>query len=80
MEKEIAVYVRNHVDNFEEYLQLALVRMDKSRCPFWMAADEGFYNEIIATIEEWCLDNDVDCSEWDFGELIEGSKGIIWED
>lgn len=77
--KDIAAYVRNHVEDYEDYLQLALKRMDKTRCPFWMAADDGFYNDIVSAIEDWCFDNDVDCSEWDFEDLIEGYDGIIWE-
>lgn len=78
--KEIAAYVRNHVEDYETYLQLALKRMDKTRCPFWMAADEGFYNEIVSAIEDWCWDNDVDFSEVDWEDAIEGDEGIIWEE
>lgn len=78
--KEIAAYVRNHVDDYEAYLQLALKRMDQMRCPFWMAADDGFYNDITSAIEEWCWDNDYDYNDLDFEDLIEGEDGIIWED
>ena len=76
---EIAAYVASHVENYELYLQLALDRMDRTRCPFWMAADEGFYNEITSAIEDWCWDHDIDYDDWDFEELIEGEDGIIWQ-
>lgn len=77
--KEIAAYVAANVEDYELFLQLALGRMDKYRCPFRMAADYDFYNDIVSAIEDWCFDNDVDCSEWDFEDLIEGYDGIIWE-
>ena len=32
--KEIAAYVRNNVEFFEERLQMALNKMDRMRCPF----------------------------------------------
>lgn len=70
--KEIAAYVRNHVENSEEYLRLALDRMDKMRCPFWMAVDDGFYRDVVRAIEDWCLDNDVDYEFLDFEAVIEG--------
>lgn len=76
--KDLAAYVRNNVEDYEEYLQLALKRMERERCPFWMAADDGFYNDITNAIEEWCWDNDVNCEELDFDELIDGDDGIIW--
>lgn len=78
--KELAAYVRSHVDDYEAYLQLALNRMDRMRCPFYMAADEGFHNGITSAIEDWCWENDVDYDELDLEELIEGDEGIIWEE
>jgi hypothetical protein len=78
--KELAAYVREHVEDYEEYLQLALKRMDKMRCPFEMAADEGFYNDVVSAIEDWCLDNDKDFFELDLDEVIDGDDGIIWEE
>ena len=77
--KEIAAYVRNNVENYEERLQLALNCMDRDRCPLRMA-DRRLYDEIVSAVEEWCWDNDVDCSEVDWDEAIEGDDGIIWED
>ena len=75
--KEIAAYVRNNVEDYEERLQLALKRMDRMRCPFEMATDEGFYCEITKAIEDWCYDNEVDFYELDLDEVIDA---IIWED
>jgi hypothetical protein len=54
--------------------------MDKMRCPFWMADDGRLYDEIVGAIEEWCDDNDVDYSEVDWDEVIDGDDGIIWEE
>ena len=76
--KEVAAYVRNNVEFFEERLQLALNKMDRMRCPLQMA-DEELYNDIINAIEEWCWDNDVDCSEVDWDDAIDGEDGIIWQ-
>lgn len=77
--KEVAAFVRNNVEFFEERLQLALNKMDRMRCPLSFA-DEELYNDIINAIEEWCWDNDVDCSEVDWDDAIEGCEGIIWEE
>lgn len=77
--KEIAAYVRNHVEFYEERLSLALGWMDRDRCPLRMA-DDGLFDEIVDAIEDWCWENDVDCSEVDWDEVIEGDDGIIWEE
>jgi hypothetical protein len=77
--KEIAAYVREHVEDYERRLSFALGRIDHMRCPFWMA-DQSLYDEIVSAIEEWCDDNEVDCSEVDWDEVIDGYDGIIWED
>ena len=77
--KEVAAFVRNDIEDFEVRLQLALKRMDRMRCPLSMA-DGMLYDEIVDSIEEWCWDNDVDCSEVDWDEVIEGDDGIIWEE
>lgn len=77
--KEVAAYVRNNIEDFEERLQLALKRMDRMRCPMRMA-DDGLFDEIVDAIEDWCWENDVDCSEVDWDEVIEGDDGIIWEE
>lgn len=77
--QEVAAYVRNNVEDFEERLQLALKRMDRMRCPL-RNADEGLFDEICDAIEDLCWENDVDCSEVEWDEVIEGDDGIIWED
>lgn len=77
--KEIAAYVRNNVEDYEERLQLALKRMDRMRCPMRMA-DDGLYDEMCDAIDDWCWENDVDGSDWDYEDLIEGYDGIIWEE
>lgn len=75
--KEIAAYVRNNVEFFEERLQLALNKMDRMRCPLSFA-DEGLYDDISNAIEEWCDDEEVDFYEIeDLEELIDQ---IIWEE
>ena len=76
--KEIAAYVRNNVEFFEERLQLALSKMDRMRCPLSFA-DQELYDDISNAIDDWCLDNEVD-NDWDYDDLIEGDKGIIWEE
>ena len=76
--KELAAYVRNNVEFFEERLQLALNKMDRMRCPLSFE-DEELYDDISNAIDDWCWDNDVDNNDWDYEDLIEGDDGIIWE-
>ncbi len=77
--KEIAAYVRNNVEFFEERLQRALNKMDRTRCPLSFA-DQELYDDISNAIDDWCWENDVDGSDWDYEDLIEGYDGIIWEE
>lgn len=77
--KELAAYVRNNVEFYEERLSLALGWMERDRCPLSMA-DSRLYDEICDTIGDWCIDNDIDENDLDFDELIDGDDGIIWED
>ena len=77
--KEIAAYVRNNVEFFEERLQLALNKMDRMRCPLSFA-DEELYDDISNAIDDWCWDNEVKNEDWDYEDLIEGDDGIIWEE
>ncbi len=77
--KEIAAYVRNNVEFFEERLQLALDKMERMRCPLSFA-DESLYEDIQYAVEEWCDEQEIDCSQWDFDDLLEGDNGIIWEE
>lgn len=77
--KEIAAYVRNNVEDYEERLQLALKRMDRMREPLWMA-DAVLYNEIVDAINDWSWDNEVNIEDWDIEDLIDGDNGIIWEE
>lgn len=74
--KEIAAFVRNNIEDYEERLQLALKRMDRMRCPMRMA-DDGLYDEMCDAVEDWCEDNDIDFYEIDLEELIDE---IIWEE
>ena len=78
--KEVSAYVRDNVEDYEIRLSLTLKQMDKMRCPFWMADDGRLYDEIVDAISEWCDDNDVDYSEVDWDEVIDGDDGIIWEE
>lgn len=79
--KEIAAYVRDHIEDYEIRLQLTLKQMDKMRCPFWMADDGRLYDEIVDAISEWCDDNEVSVEfDEDWEDLIEGDEGIIWEE
>ena len=78
--KEIAAYVRNNVEFFEERLQLALNKMERLRCSLRFA-DAELFNAIADKVVEWCSDNEVDVDYWeDWDELIEGEEGIIWEE
>ena len=78
--RKVAVYVRNHVVFYEERLSVALGWMALDRCPLRMA-DSSLYDEIVDAIEEWCWNNEVDCSEVDWDDVIEGDEnGIIWEE
>lgn len=78
-QKEIAAYVRNHVEFYEERLSLALGWMERDRCPLRMA-DDSLYDEIVDAIEEWFDDNEISIDyDFDFEEMIEGDDGIIWE-
>lgn len=76
--KEIAAYVRNNVEFFEERLQLALNKMERMRCPLSFA-DQELYDDISNAIDDWCCDNEVDNDDWDYEDLIDGDEGIIWE-
>jgi len=78
--KEIAAYVRNNVEFFEERLQLALNKMERLRCSLRFA-DAELFDAIADKVSEWCSDNEVDVDYWeDWDELIEGYEGIIWEE
>lgn len=77
--KEIAAYVRNNVEFFEERLQLALNKMERMRCPLSFA-DQELYDDISNAIDDWCWDNEVDNDDWDYEDIIEGDNGIIWEE
>lgn len=76
--KEIAAFVRNNVEFFEERLQMALNKMERMRCPLSFA-DQELYDDISNAIDDWCWDNEVDNDDWDYEDLIEGDEGIIWE-
>lgn len=76
---EIAAYVRNNVEFYEERLQLALKRMDRMREPLRMA-DQELYDDISNAIDDWCWDNVVNNEDWDYEDIIEGDNGIIWEE
>lgn len=78
--KELAAYVRNNVEFFEERLQLALDKMERNRCSLHFA-DAELFDSIADSILEWCNNNEVDLDYWaDFDDLIEGDEGIIWEE
>lgn len=76
--KEIAAYVRNNVEFFEERLQLALNKMERMRCSLRIA-DSELFDAISDAIDEWCDDNEVNNEDWDYEDIIEGDEGIIWE-
>jgi hypothetical protein len=76
--KEIAAYVRNNVEFFEERLQLALNKMERMRCSLRFA-DSELFDAISDAIDEWCDDNEVNNEDWDYEDIIEGDEGIIWE-
>lgn len=78
--KEIAAYVRNNIEFYEERLQLALNKMDHMRCSLRFA-DSGLFEKIVDVVSEWCDDNEVSLDffeDWD--DLVEGDRGIIWEE
>lgn len=76
--KEIAAYVRNNVEFFEERLQLALDKMERLRCSLHFA-DAELFDDIVDKIEEWCDDHEVCYDEVDWDDAIDGDEGIIWE-
>ena len=82
--KEIAAYVRNNVEFYEERLQLALNKMDRMRCSLRFA-DNELFERIVDSVREWCDDRGIDVNDFeesfsDWDELIEGDNGIIWEE
>lgn len=77
--KELAAYVRNNVEFFEERLQLALNKMERMRCSLRFA-DSELFDAISDAIDEWCDDNEVNNEDWDYEDIIEGDNGIIWEE
>lgn len=70
--KEIAAYVRQNVEFFEERLQLALNKMDRMRCPLRMA-DSYLWNEICDAADDWSCDNNVNIEDVDL-------EDILWEE
>ena len=56
--KELAAFVRNNVEFFEERLQPALSKMDRMRCPLRFA-DHELYDDICDAIEDWCYEYEV---------------------
>lgn len=77
--KELAAYVRNNVEFYEERLSLALRWMERDRCPL-RVADYNLYDAISDAVSEWCDDNEISLEfDEDWDELIEGDEGIIWE-
>lgn len=77
---EVAAFVRNNVEFYEDRLQLALNKMDRSRCPLKMA-DRDLYGEIIDVACEWFDDQEISIeNDMDWDEFIEGDNGIIWQE
>ena len=77
---EVAAFVRNNVEFYEDRLQLALNKMDRSRCPLKMA-DNDLYEEIIDAACEWFDDQEISIeNDMDWDEFIEGDNGIIWQE
>lgn len=72
--------MRNNVEFYEDRLQLALNKMDRSRCPLKMA-DNDLYREIIDAACEWFDDQEISIeNDMDWDEFIEGDNGIIWQE
>lgn len=57
--KEIEAYCANNIEDYEVRVQLALKRMDRNRCPFWMADDGSLSDEIRDCAYEWCDDHEI---------------------
>ena len=72
--RDIAAYVRDNVEFYEERIQLALSMMGVMRCPLEVA-NHALFDDISDTIEEWCEDNGVDFMNLDLDELVDE---IIW--
>lgn len=72
--RDIAAYVRNNVEFYEERIQLALSTMDIMRCPLEVA-NHALFDDISDTIKEWCEDNKVNFKSLDLDELVDE---IIW--
>lgn len=67
--KEIAAYVSENVEGYDERLSYALTIMDHSRCPL-NHADPRLFNEIWGAIDDYCIDNDLDADEIDIEDII----------
>lgn len=67
--KEIAAYVSENVEGYDERLSYALTIMDHSRCPL-NHADSRLFNEIRGAIDDYCIDNYRDADEIDIEDII----------
>lgn len=76
---ELAAYVRNNMEDYEPRQSLALKVIGRDRCGLKQSTPM-LYNEIVDAICEWCDNNGVDCGDWDMDDVIEGDRGIIWEE
>ena len=72
--RDIAAYVRDNVEFYEERIQLALSMMGIMRCPLEVA-NNALYDEMSDAIEDWCVDNGVDFLSLDLDEVVDE---IIW--
>ena len=67
--KELDALCREQISMYDEKVAIAWDRIDQMRCPLWMA-DEPLYNEMLAVVEDYCWDNDLDIDDIDIEEII----------
>lgn len=65
----VAEYVSANVEDYFEKVTYALGRMDRFRCPLYLA-DRALYIEIMDAVDDYCQDNDLDPDEIDIEEII----------
>lgn len=57
------------IPEFKMRLEIAMVTMDRMRCPLRMA-DPTLYQEMRDSVDGWCMDYDLDPDDYDIDEMI----------
>lgn len=67
--KELDELCRQSIEDYDVKVGLAWGYMDRMRCPLWMAFPI-LYDEILAVVEDYADDNEIDVDDIDIEEII----------